>query len=142
MNNLRGLYYCLWTNTGIFLLMAIICFLVSRFWNQKKRDKKGVLAGSLAILVSLFMIIRYGSAVISPEIQTYEGYFLRQNSVSRVAPFTKEYVFLDPDDPDPGFYLDTFSKKEIFPQEFDEETLYRIYYEESTKVIVRVEKVE
>ena len=38
-----------------------------------------------------------------------------------------------------GFTLDIISKKKIYPSEFKKGKVYRIYYEERTNIIVKVE---
>lgn len=145
MYNLSGIFYRLWAVSGLFLFFAGIAFLLSRFWNRKKRDMKGIVVGICLLLVAFTSGFRYAKAAINPEIQIHEGYFLYKNRDSRVAPplpFTTKYVFSNSTKGNPAFYLDTFSKKEICPQGFDENLLYRIYYEESTKIIVSVEILE
>lgn len=55
-------------------------------------------------------------------------------------PFTDEYVFYNGEGKKQEYYLDVFSKKEIFPEGFELNQEYTIYFDEFTDVIVKVEK--
>ena len=57
-------------------------------------------------------------------------------------PFTDEYVFWNGEGKRQVFYLDIFSKKEIFPNEFVSDQKYTIYFDEFTNVITKVESVD
>lgn len=76
-----------------------------------------------------------------PSISVHEGFFIEERSEFHSF-FGMEYVFSNEDGLKPIFYLDIFSKKEIYPKEFVKDEMYRIFYEEKTEIIVWVEKIE
>ncbi len=69
--------------------------------------------------------------------------FVITNSESRPRALNQSFTFLPfpshPDDLKKDFYLDIPTRKEILPDGFKEGQLYRIYYEETCKVIVRID---
>ena len=40
------------------------------------------------------------------------------------------------------FYLDVLTRKEIYPDDFSTEQKYRIFYEEESDIIVKVEEIQ
>lgn len=138
---LSGIAYRLWSPSAVLLMLGILCVLVS--WHKKpKRNMEGVIVGTLTILWGLGLVIYYGNCLINPKIESVTAEFTHEARNSRVAPplpFTMEYEF------NSGkfyeFYLDAFSKKEIFPEDFVEGSQYTVYYEERTQIIVRIDRI-
>ena len=96
-----------------------------------------------SILINSLPHHRYASP--HKDYSSYTGEFIETHRNSRVAPplpFTDEYVFWDGEGKRQVFYLDIFSKKEIFPYEFVSDQKYTIYFDEFTNVIVNIETVE
>lgn len=94
----------------------------------------------IAFAICLGLI--YVSRVVFPDVSSYTGEFIETHRNSRVAPplpFTDEYVFWNGEGKRQVFYLDIFSKKEIFPYEFVSDQKYTIYFDEFTNVITKVE---
>lgn len=125
------------------MLLGIACLLVS---NIGKEDfKKDVcIAGILCVIGGIVFGIDYASSLLSPEVRSFQGVFFQSCRNSRVAPplpFTWEYSFCSSDGSKILVYLDTFTMKEIIPEDFTLNEEYIVYYEEDTKVIVGVEKV-
>lgn len=56
--------------------------------------------------------------------------------------FSGQNRFTNDGKPKLGVKLDVKSKKEIYPNDFEKDVKYRIYYEERTDIILRVEKME
>ena len=145
MYNFSGLIYRIVAVGGVVFVLGILCLLFSAFWNPKKRDKRTLILALLALVFSVAYIGVYCHRLADPVIEMHEGFFCRENRDSGAAPplpFTMKYVFSNGDQPMPRFYLDVFSKKEIYPFEFEENCYYEIYYEKQSHVIVRVERVE
>lgn len=144
MFNFSGVFYRIWGVCGILLLVGILCILVERPW-AKKVTLKDLSAGLLGIAFAICLGLVYASRILFPDVLSYTGEFIDTHRNSRVAPplpFTREYVFWNGEGKKQVFYLDTFSKKEIFPCELEYGQQYTIYYDDFTNVIVRVEPVE
>lgn len=144
MYNFSGIVYRIWGVSGIILLLGIICILIEKPWKKGFKIKKCIF-GVIAIIFALGLGIDYASRIVSPEISSYTGEFIRSNRNSRVAPplpLTNEYVFWNGEGKKQVFYLDVLSKKEIFPSDFEEGQEYMIYFDEVTNVIVRVDVVK
>ena len=102
------------------------------------------IAGILCMIGGIVFGIDYASSLLSLEVRSFQGVFFQSYRNSRVAPplpFTWEYGFCSSDGSKILLYLDTFTRKEIIPENFTLNEEYIVYYEEDTKVIVGVEKV-
>ena len=142
MYNLSGLVYRI-RAVGLFIFaLGAFCLLLSCFWNAKKRDKKGMRIASVLIAISVVYSGYYIYKLYHPIILSHDGYFIEEHRDSSIAPpfpFTTSYTFSNKGGLKPVFYLDVFSKKKIYNTEFNPDIEYRIYYEKSTDIIVRVE---
>lgn len=138
--NYSGIAYRLWAFCGVFLLLGLLCVLIS--WHKKpSRSKEGVIVGALMILYALGSVVYYCNYLINPKVESVTAVFIHEERNSRIAPplpFTMEYQFSS--DKLCAFYLDVFAKKDIFPDDFVEGCEYTIYYEENTQIIVKVER--
>lgn len=140
MYNFSGIFYRIWAVFGIILLIGIILILFEKPWAPTFRLKAcrfALLMVAIAICGSLF----YASRVVFPNVSSYTGTYVDYHRNSRVAPplpFTYQYEFSN-EEKNTVFYLDVFSKKQIFPGDLEEGKIYTIYYDEVTKVIVKVE---
>lgn len=144
MYNFSGVFYRIWGVCGILLLVGILCILVERPW-AKKVTLKDLKAGLLITVFAIGLGLVYTSRILFPDVLSYTGDFVDTHRNSRVAPplpLTDEYVFWNGEGKKQVFYLDIFSKKEIFPCELEYGQQYTIYYDDFTNVIVRVEPVE
>lgn len=144
MYNFSGVFYRIWGVCGILLLVGILCILVERPW-AKKVTLKDLSAGLLITVFAIGLGLVYASRIVFPDVLSYTGEFIDTHRTSTVAPplpFTREYVFWNGEGKKQVFYLDTFSKKEIFPCELEYGQQYTIYYDDFTNVIVKVEPIE
>lgn len=144
MYNFSGILYRIWGVCGIMFLLGVVCLLGKKPWVKGFSIKKCKLEFfMLAFAVILGMV--HVSRIISPDVLSYTGVFLDSHRNSRVAPplpLTREYVFWNGEGKKQVFYLDTFSKKEIFPSEFQYGKTYKVYFDDFTNVIVQVEVIE
>jgi len=144
MFNFSGVWYRIWGVCGVILLLGFFCILFQRPWakNVKLKDCK---LGLFIIAFALCLGVIYVCRIVFPDVSSYTGEFVESHRNSRVAPplpITYEYVFWNGEEKKQVFYLDAFSKKEIFPYEFVSNQKYTIYFDEFTNVIVKVEAVE
>ncbi len=145
MYNNSGIIYRIVACGSILLILGVLCLLLSRFWNPTKRNKADLVIAIVIIVIAVSYNVKYLYRLNNLQVKSHEGYFVSDNRTSRVAPplpFTHEYTFSDASDGGLCFYLDTFSKKEIFPKEFSENIKYRIFYDADTKIIVKVEIIK
>lgn len=140
MNDLNGVLYKIFIEGGVLLLATIIPFSITLFrYIKKKYIKKVTFIVELVCLVFSIAYIAFCSyKYFNPSIQYYEGYFLREY---RYRGYTHAYVFANDSGRNPVFHLDSFSRKELYSEEFSKGKKYRIYYEEDLKIIVRVEEL-
>ena len=88
----------------------------------------------------MYELISHVSVITNPDIVTHEGKLIQVRR-GGVVLFGKEYVVENGNDKNEVFYLDTFSKKKIYADEFEVGEIYRIQYEKTTKIIVKVDRV-
>ena len=140
--NLSGLYYRIHAVGGVLLFLGILDLLLTLFlW---KKEKKLLILSILSIVTSLIFTTSYLIKLNNLEIEVYEGSFestyRATAGIPSVLPFDFEYHFTS-EASNKEFFLDAFSKKDIFPADFIEGNQYRIYYEKSTRIIVGVENL-
>jgi hypothetical protein len=141
MYDFSGIVFRLWGVCGIMFLLGVTCLLLSKPWKTGYRFKDGKI-GWMNIVCSIGLAIVLATRMLYPDVSTHTGAFLYSHRNSRVAPplpFTEEYVFENPGERHKCFYLDVFSKKKIFPQDFECGVVYTVYYDKLTRVIVKAE---
>ena len=141
MYNFSGIVYRIWGVSGVMLLLGIVCILFEKPWTEQFRIKN-CKVGIVLVVFAICSGSILASRIVFPQVSSYTGEFIRSNRNSRVAPplpFTTEYVFESEDGQKKGFYLDTFSKKEIFTLELEKNQEYVVYFDKSTNVIVKIE---
>lgn len=144
MFNFSGVFYRIWGVCGVILILGVVYILLNRPWarNVKIKDCK---LGLVMIAAAIGLSLLYASRIVFPGVSSYTGAFIDSHRNSRVAPplpLTNEYVFWNGEGKKQTFYLDIFSKKEIFPDDFVSDRKYTIYFDEFTNVIVQVECME
>ena len=144
MYDFSGILYRIYATDSILLLLGIVLLILNKLiykrWFPKKKDWYIV----LILLVALSYMIWHTSIIISPNVESFTGEFVKKKRDSRPAPplpYTSCYTFSYPETPDRkrGFYIDSFSSKKIFPEKLEVGKTYTIHYDKSTKVIVRVD---
>ena len=144
MYNYSGVLYRIWGVCGIMLVLGILCIIIEQPWKHGfsiKRYKIGLILVVFAVLLALV----YCYCIWSKNVSYYTGEFVETHRNSRVAPplpVTYVYVFWNGEGEKQKFYLDTFSKKELLPYGFEYEQMYTIYFDNFTKVIVKVKKTD
>ena len=144
MYNFSGLIFRIWGVDGIMLLLGVVLLLFERPWRKSFRLKKckfALACIAFAICSGLFTTSR----IISPDISSYTGEFVDTHRNSRVAPplpVTSEYVFWNGEGKKVKYYLDVFSKKQVFPCDLVIGEEYTVYFDTETKIIVKIEIVE
>lgn len=137
MNNYSGIVYRIGAFAGpIFILGLVLVFIALKRPLPEKKSE--MLFAVVVIAVSILLGGFYVYKSIHPTILCHKGYIVEVRRYPKV-PFTDAYVFSNEDDDKPIFYLDSFSKKDILTNEFLPGVEYQIFYEETTKIIVRVE---
>ena len=112
---------------------------------QQRRHKKDMICVLICMLIGILYSASYFYKVYNPQVAEFVGTFCydyRDSGAAPPFPYTLAYIFL-PEVNDgfhkDEFYLDVATEKEIIPEGFEEDQLYRIYYEESCKVILGVD---
>lgn len=111
---------------------------------QQRRHKKDMICVLICMLIGILYSASYFYKVYNPQVAEFVGTFCYYYNESRPShPLNLCFTFLPyPSHPDglkEDFYLDVQTKKEVIPEGFEEGQLYRIYYEESCKVILGVD---
>ena len=141
MYNFSGLLFRLWGVCGILLLLGVVCIILTKPWVNKFKIKKCIL-GILIIAFSIGLGAVYIFRIVSPDVSSYTGQFIETSRNNREAPplpVTNKYVFWNGEGKKQPFYLDLFSKEDIYPYDFEEGKEYTIYYDTFTWIIVKVE---
>lgn len=141
MYDLSGLYYQMKRDGIIFGLVGLQFLISSRFWIAERRNVKEMIVGIVSILLCVCSLTYHTYVIYDLEIAVHEGALVRENR-SNPGLFCKEYCFTNENGLKPVFYLDIFSKKELYPDDLVKGTQYRIFYEEKTDIIVKIEKLE
>ena len=141
MYNFSGVIFRIWGVCGAVLLLGVMCILLEKPWSNsfKIQDCK---IGLILVAFAVCLGSVYASRILFPDVSSYTGEFISTNRNSRVAPplpVTSEYVFWNGEGQKKVFYLDAFSKKEIFPHDFVNGQKYTIFFDKFTKVITKVE---
>ena len=147
--NTAGLWYRVFGVGGFILILGIILLIFDipmikkrKKAAKKKTFKKSIIVTCVVVAAGILASSFYMYKAIWPDVDFYEGYYEYSKRNSRVAPplpLTSEYVFTN-ESIKRGFYLDNISSKEILGEELEEGVLYRVWYEEDTYVILKVEK--
>ena len=113
VRDLTGIKYRIFSLGVSFLLMAVLVLIFSKFWNSKKRDKRGNFIGLIVLVFSIANICYYGNILYNPTISYHDGYFVEERRNAAITPYTHEYIFTNENDTKPIFYLDNFSKNKF-----------------------------
>jgi len=141
MYDFKCIYYEFAVDFIIIGLGGLGVLISSHFWDTKKRHKGKMIMGVFLVgLCIYFTAFQYIPACVNPKINVFDGEYVYSNGTFRGSIISREYSFSD----DGGkhsksFTLDSVNKKKIYPDDFEKGETYRIYYEERTKIIVRVE---
>ena len=137
--NVDGLLYRAFGVGLIVLLMGIILLICSKFWNRKLSKKKEVATAIIVIVFSAFYMVFFLYKAFCPQIVSHEGYLSREY---RHFGMTYAYVFTNGNEKKLTFYMDSSTKKKIYNNDFSSEIKYKIYYEEDTKIILKIEEID
>ncbi|MBR5310698.1 MAG: hypothetical protein IKU42_06225 [Oscillospiraceae bacterium] len=148
MYNYSGILYKLVAPCGIIFLGGIIILVLNSFWKKKHDDseKKSIRNAYIILGVGVISSLLFLVDIVSPKVESYTGYFVREyrdSGVSPPLPYTYAYVFCDgSSSPKPTYHMDVFSKREIYPEDFIEGQWYTIYYVDliDSNAIVAVEE--
>ena len=128
------------------LVLGLLCLLIgvglliySKFWNRKLLNKKELRISIFAIIFSILYISFFLYKAYRPNVAIHEGYLSREY---RHFGMTYAYVFRNGSEKKSTFYMDSFSQKKIYNNDFSSEIKYKIYYEEDTKIILRIEEID
>lgn len=141
MYNFSGLLFRVWGVCGIIFLLGLFLLLCEKPWSATFTIKNCKFSLML-ICVSLILSVFYISRIISPNILSYSGNFVKAQRNSRVAPplpTTYEYIFNNGSGENQVFYLDVFSKNAWLVNDLIEGQEYMVYYDTFTKIILRID---
>lgn len=141
MINTSGIVYRIISIGCPALLIGIICLITSNFWVPNKRKIFSLIIAICILLFAISYIIFFTYKSITPSATTCEGVFIREYTDSSQAPFTRTYIFDDGSSKNKRFFLDSFSKKKIHPDDFQEGCIYKITFDEDTWIILQIERV-
>lgn len=154
MYMLDGLEYRLKLYGIFFLTAGLLCVIISKFWRFNKNDKskyqkkgsfdkKTLILGIVCFIISISSSGYYFYKIQNPEISVYEGVFIEEHRKGRnINLFNIKFTFDGGENPNPSFELDAFSKKKIYNEDFEKTSKHKIFYEDDTNIIVKVEKAK
>lgn len=146
MYNFSGIWYKLIIRAAS-ILVGIGIIIKSEIFNKRARKKFKitsrqnklrmigyVLIGLLFSLAALQSTVKSVYALNDPKIESFDGYY-KQTPRAGTHAFEHNGKTID-------LYLNVFFKRKIYPKAFEKDTLYKVFYEARTKVIVRIEALE
>lgn len=140
MINTSGIVYRIISIGCPVLLIGIICLITSKFWIPNKRKISSLIISICILLFAISYIIVFTYKSIAPSTITCEGIFIREYTNSSQAPFTRSYIFDVGSPQNKRVFLDSFSKKKIYPYDFQKGGIYKITFEEDTGIILQIVK--
>ena len=152
MLNYSGLMYRLTHTGGALIVLGLITLILNLYLDQcykkkiiqrdeikkncenRKKNRKDALWSVGIIALGLIYCGSYFNKIQDPQVAEFVGIFCydHRSGVAPPFPYTLAYTFL------PAIN-DGFHKDEFYLEGFEEGQLYRIYYEESCKVILGVD---
>ena len=144
MYNFSGITYRIWAVGGwcLFIgLIGVLYILFELLLHRKKPKIRTYIFVVICVAFGLGSAAFYYSRSVNPSISSYAGEFIDYHHDSRMTLRTYQYTFWNGDGLKQSYYLDISSKREIYPYEFVEGREYLIYYENTTRIIVRVEEI-
>lgn len=139
MEIIQGILARLWCSCGLVIVIGVFCLLI--LWIEKEKKAEMLAAGCLCILLGLGMGIWYSHALLDPEEKTLIGTFLYDQKKTDAMPplvLCTEYFFKTKQGETVGLYMDSYAKKQLHPNAFEEGRTYRILYEERTDLILEI----
>ena len=136
MYDFSGILYLIKWRCGISLIMGLLCLFFAKPWEKGLKNKETVIA-VIMIVFSICLGSIYTSRILSPNVSCYKGIYIEERPAR--FQFSMEYVFWDGVGLKQPFDLDVFSKRKVFPDQFQLNKEYTVYYDEFTRVIVKVE---
>ena len=139
MYNFSGIIHnIIFVGGGLFVIGGTL-LAFSKFWNKRKLKRKLLISAFGILIASIIYIGYYGYICYNPNIVAVNCTFISENRQSRGGSiFTHAYVFLCSDGNTQKLYLDSLSKDKIYADNLNYEDAYVVYYEKSTKIIVRI----
>ncbi|MBP3496122.1 MAG: hypothetical protein J6K52_07950 [Clostridia bacterium] len=113
--------------------------------NYKKELKASIVISILILTTALLFSSFYIYKAINPDVQTFIGVFEYEEKASRrsLEIGMYKYMFsLGNEENKRALYLNSSAMEEIFPEGFEGQETYKIWYEYETKIILGVEKIE
>ena len=140
MYNMSGLYFRMKSCGLVLGGIGFLLLISGRLWSSSSRNMRKCAIGIFAVLACICFSGYYIYVINKPEISVYEGRFIEERRGRY--PACWEYVFFNGNGKKPVFYLDSFSKKEVYPDEFKCGDTYSVSYEGRTGIIIAVKKLE
>lgn len=145
MYNFNCIYY---EFAFMFILIGfggLAMLISSHFWNTQKWHKLKMIIGVFAIGFCIYSTAcQYIPACINPKITVIDGEYDSSAVLFRGCIISRNYSFYFYDNGGKyrkSFTLDAVNKRDIYPGNFDKGEIYKIYYEERTNIIVKVEEI-
>ena len=141
MYNISGLVYRILSVGCPMLIIGVIWLITSKFWLPTKRKLPSLIIAICILIFSVSYVLVYTYKTVTPSIATCQGTFIREYTDSGQAPFTRTYVFDVGSSQDKRVFLDSFSKKKLYPYDLQEQCMYKITFEKDTGIILHIEKI-
>ena len=140
-----GLWYhvkCDLFFVGLLILFEIVGLLLPHLniSLSKKVWEKIVIA--ILCTIQICSVYELTTYIRNPDVKVCEGVLARENRRHSYSMFTWDYKFEDADGNTTYALLDSFTRKKMLPEGFVEGEEYRVYYEDNTDIIVKIEKLE
>lgn len=139
MDVIQGILARLWCSSGVVILIGVFCLLI--MWIEKEKKTETIAVACLCVLLGVGVGIWYSYALLNPDTQIVSGTFVydqKKTDAMPPLPLTREYIFEDEQGQRIDLYMDSFTKKQVFPETLAPGESYIITYEERTDLILKI----
>ena len=137
-----GIWYRLISTGAFFLLCGIFILAYSKREQKPNIQRKKLLAGIFTTCFAVVHIAYHAFLLICPSVSETTGVFIdsrRDGRASPPLPFTWAYVFDTDASLNQRYYIDSFSKQQIFPHSgLTPNCAYQIWYESHSRIILDI----
>ena len=119
---------------GVFGVVGITMIVQSKFWNKNKRNIGDMLLGIAVVIACLYTVIQDTRAIQNENICIYEGKSWES--------WHRGYTFMGAEGDKRQLEIWGPARKKLCEEQIEKGKRYRVYYEEETEIIVKIQEIK
>ena len=119
---------------GVLGVVGITMIVQSKFWNKNKRNIGDMLLGIAVVIACLYTVIQDTRAIQNENICIYEGEAWES--------WHRGYTFMRADGDKRKLEIWGPACKKLCEEQIEKGKRYRVYYEEETEIIVKIQEIK